>query len=149
MGGDRDGNPNVTPEITRQVSLMSRWVAATLFEKDIRDLRSELSLQVATPELMELSGNVREPYREVLLLLRKRLEATVDWSNSQLTGAARSTSEEPMLDSRELIDPLMKIHTSLVKCGYAQVNHELITALLYFPIIKVFIDLNVRSRMVF
>lgn len=35
MGGDRDGNPNVVPEITFQVSVISRWTAASLFKADI------------------------------------------------------------------------------------------------------------------
>ena len=30
MGGDRDGNPNVTAEVTRKVILLSRWEAAKL-----------------------------------------------------------------------------------------------------------------------
>ena len=33
MGGDRDGNPNVTAEVTRKVILLSRWEAAKLYEK--------------------------------------------------------------------------------------------------------------------
>src|SRR4051794_10256676 len=28
IGGDRDGNPNVTPEITRQATWLARWMAA-------------------------------------------------------------------------------------------------------------------------
>ena len=33
MGGDRDGNPNVTADVTRKVILLSRWEAAKLYEK--------------------------------------------------------------------------------------------------------------------
>ena len=32
MGGDRDGNPNVTADVTRKVILLSRWEAAKLYE---------------------------------------------------------------------------------------------------------------------
>ncbi|MDO1703355.1 phosphoenolpyruvate carboxylase, partial [Escherichia coli] len=56
MGGDRDGNPNVTAEVTRHVLLLSRWKAADLFLKDIQVLVSELSMTEATPELRALAG---------------------------------------------------------------------------------------------
>jgi phosphoenolpyruvate carboxylase len=35
MGGDRDGNPNVTATVTREVLLLSRWQAADLYLGDI------------------------------------------------------------------------------------------------------------------
>ncbi len=65
MGGDRDGNPNVTAEITRHVLLLSRWKATDLFLKDIQVLISELSMVEATPELRALAGEegASEPYR--------------------------------------------------------------------------------------
>ncbi len=44
MGGDRDGNSNTTPEVTRTVCSMSRLRAAELFWEDIDDLRRELSM---------------------------------------------------------------------------------------------------------
>ena len=48
IGGDRDGNPNVTPEVTRQACLLSRWVAADLYLKEIDALRDELSMTRAS-----------------------------------------------------------------------------------------------------
>ena len=33
MGGDRDGNSNVTSKVTKEVILLSRWEAAKLYEK--------------------------------------------------------------------------------------------------------------------
>ncbi|XNM43453.1 phosphoenolpyruvate carboxylase [Escherichia coli] len=47
MGGDRDGNPNVTAHITRHVLLLSRWKNRSV-PKDIQVLVSELSMVEAT-----------------------------------------------------------------------------------------------------
>jgi phosphoenolpyruvate carboxylase len=44
IGGDRDGNPNVTPDVTREVCLMKCYKAAELFAKDIEGLESEVSI---------------------------------------------------------------------------------------------------------
>ncbi|MDA6076605.1 phosphoenolpyruvate carboxylase [Edwardsiella anguillarum] len=62
MGGDRDGNPNVTAEVTRRALLLSRWKAAELFLRDVQVLVSELSMTVCTPELRALAGeHARSP----------------------------------------------------------------------------------------
>lgn len=39
----RDGNPNVTPAVTREVSFTARREAATLYLKDVKVLTMELS----------------------------------------------------------------------------------------------------------
>ena len=44
MGGDRDGNPNVTSKVTEKVILFSRWQAAKLYEK-LTKLIQDLSMQ--------------------------------------------------------------------------------------------------------
>lgn len=56
MGGDRDGNPNVTAAVTREVLLLARWMAADLFLRDIDYLAAELSMQQASAALKERSG---------------------------------------------------------------------------------------------
>ena len=66
IGGDRDGNPNVTPEVTRKACLLSRWMAADLYLKEIEALRDELSMTCASAELRARAGDAREPYRELL-----------------------------------------------------------------------------------
>src|SRR6185295_13566936 len=51
IGGDRDGNPNITPEVTRRATWMARWVAADLYTREIDELRAELSIRTASDEL--------------------------------------------------------------------------------------------------
>jgi phosphoenolpyruvate carboxylase len=84
MGGDRDGNPNVTAKVTDEVLLLSRWVAADLLLKDVTQLRHELSVGHASSELQEMVGNVTEPYRVVLRDIRKKLKNTRRWAEECL-----------------------------------------------------------------
>jgi phosphoenolpyruvate carboxylase len=82
MGGDRDGNPNVTPDVTKEACLLNRWVAAELYLKEVIALREELSMTSASDALRERVGNAREPYRVLLRGLRDRLVATVNGSRA-------------------------------------------------------------------
>ncbi len=88
IGGDRDGNPNVTPAVTRKACLYARWMAAHLYLRDIDLLRDELSIESATPALCELAGGESEPYRQVLRDVRRRLVATRDWIDAALQADA-------------------------------------------------------------
>ena len=45
MGGDRDGNPNVTADVTRKVILLSRWEAAKLYEKALTKIIRSYSME--------------------------------------------------------------------------------------------------------
>jgi hypothetical protein len=44
MGGHRDGNPRVTPEVTRNVCLLARMMVANLYNSKIEDLMFELAI---------------------------------------------------------------------------------------------------------
>jgi phosphoenolpyruvate carboxylase len=139
MGGDRDGNPNVTPEITYETSMLSRWTAATLFKQEIAELRSELSMVRASDELHKLVGeDVKEPYRELLKKLEGRLQATIDWTTAYLKGnqvslynsltfsaASSAAIKQPLLlpihKTSDLLDPLLLIHRSLMEKGMNEI----------------------------
>ncbi len=58
IGGDRDGNPHVTPEVTRQACLLGRWIAADLFFREVDLLRGELSLSEGSAELQGARGRI-------------------------------------------------------------------------------------------
>jgi len=60
MGGDRDGNPNVTSTVTREVCLTNRITAATLLHRDLTTLESELSITNCSQELRDIVGDTRE-----------------------------------------------------------------------------------------
>jgi phosphoenolpyruvate carboxylase len=124
IGGDRDGNPNVTPEVTRQATWLARWMAADLYLRDIAALRSELSLTEAAPALRERTSGAREPYRALLGVVRDRLVATREWAAHSLSTASSSQSDvEPFFDVDDLRRPLRLCYESLVETG-----NELIAA---------------------
>ena len=76
MGGDRDGNPFVTAQVTSQVLDHGRWMALDLYSRDIDTLCAELSMSDASDELIELAGQDFEPYRTVLKKLKGEVSET-------------------------------------------------------------------------
>ena len=116
MGGDRDGNPNVTARVTREVLLLARREAAELYLREVEELITTLSMQAATPELLAAAGDSAEPYRALLKPLRERLLATRDW-------AARASEQElhppraVLQNNAELRGPLELCYRSLHACG--------------------------------
>jgi phosphoenolpyruvate carboxylase len=126
MGGDRDGNPAVTPEVTRLACSVARWMAADLYEREIAALRSELSITVATPELHARANGAREPYRAVLRDVRDRLRATREYLGGELARAELlkgdasrpgTSRAQPYLSAAELREPLELCYRSLVETG--------------------------------
>ena len=101
IGGDRDGNPAVTPEVTRDACRTARAMANALYRRELRALVSELSIVDATPELRDRAEGAREPYRAVIRALAERLRAVED-------GAP---------DDIDLRGPLELCHRSLVATG--------------------------------
>jgi phosphoenolpyruvate carboxylase len=118
IGGDRDGNPAVTPEVTRQACLLSRWVAADLYLKEIEALREELSMYHASPELRERAGDARQPYRELLRGVRASLAATRAWLEESLRGDRDlAPPGEACLAAEQLAEPLRLCYRSLDETG--------------------------------
>jgi phosphoenolpyruvate carboxylase len=117
IGGDRDGNPNVTPEVTRQATWLARWMAATLYSREIRSLRTELSLTTASEELRARTGDAKEPYRALLAGVRDRVVATRLLAEAELDGRHPSLDVEPYLDAADLAEPLALCARSLEATG--------------------------------
>lgn len=119
MGGDRDGNPNVTAAITEQVCLMARWVAADLYERDVTNLSAALSMQHCDENMQSIVGQEQEPYRAYLRQLKRKLANTKRFLEDSL--ADRPTSaHDILLDEKQLLEPLLMCYQSLVAC-HAQI----------------------------
>ncbi|KAL0328421.1 UNVERIFIED_CONTAM: Phosphoenolpyruvate carboxylase [Sesamum calycinum] len=138
MGGDRDGNPRVTPEVTRDVCLLARMMAANLYYSQIEDLMFELSMWRCTDELRsradELHRSSRrdakhfiefwktippnEPYRVILGDVRDRLYQTRERARNMLSHGMSDISEEATYTNVEqFLEPLELCYRSLCACG--------------------------------
>ncbi len=120
MGGDRDGNPNVTAKVTREVLLLARWVAADLFLRDIEGLITALSMQTASAELLRQTGETAEPYRALLKGVRERLQITRDWASAAIE-EDRPAPAAVLVDNRDLREPLELCYHSLHACGMGMI----------------------------
>lgn len=117
MGGDRDGNPRVTPKVTRDAVWAARWVAADLFVKDVRALRRELSMTEATDALRARVGDAREPHRTFLKEVRERLIRTRDHAARALTGDPAPVPADAYASTDELRADIALVHESLHATG--------------------------------
>jgi len=120
MGGDRDGNPNVTAAVTREVLMLARWMAADLFLRDVDALQASLSMHVCSAELSGEVGAVTEPYRALLKRVRERLLRTREWA-AGLDPEPPPAPDSVYLESDELFAPLALCHRSLVESGMATI----------------------------
>ena len=116
MGGDRDGNPNVTAKVTKEVSLLARWMAADLYIKDLNVLRSEFSMAECNQALRNRVGESSQPYREILRNLENKMIATREWAQANIKGE-NASRDNILLDSKQLHNDLVLCHQSLIDCG--------------------------------
>ncbi|XBI01195.1 hypothetical protein VPH35_130026 [Triticum aestivum] len=138
MGGDRDGNPRVTPEVTRDVCLLARMMAANLHFSQIEELMFELSmwrcndeLRVRAEELHRASRKAEkhyiefwkqvpptEPYRVILGYVRDKLYYTRERSRHLLTsGSSDIPVDSTFTDVEQFLEPLELCYRSLCDCG--------------------------------
>lgn len=123
MGGDRDGNPNVTHDVTEKVILIGRARAARFYQQDIDALVEDLSMHRASDELRAklLDPASVTPYRDLLRQLKDQLARTRAWAKDKIAGLDVTTPDDLILSKDQILAPLMLVHKSLNETGCAHV----------------------------
>ncbi|NMF47684.1 phosphoenolpyruvate carboxylase [Pseudoalteromonas arctica] len=130
MGGDRDGNPFVTSQVTKEVLDHGRWMALNLYIQDLKTLCAELSMSDASDELIELAGQEFEPYRAVIKKLKNQVAETVAHLGAKIKNK-RSDSQDLITDINQLKHPVEVCYRSLLKCNMKVVADGLLLDLLH------------------
>jgi len=113
MGGDRDGNPNVTADVTKKVILFSRWQAAKLYEKELTKLIQDLSMKECSPKIKKITGNSFEPYRVYLRPIRDKIRLTYQLIEKHLNNNKSLDEKKLLKDKNEILKPLREVRESL------------------------------------
>src|SRR5580698_342293 len=136
VGGDRDGNPNVTAETLRLAFLTQSRLAVSHYLEEVHALGAELSLSAqhvaVTPQLAELadrSGDDApqrrdEPYRRALSGIYARLAAAAPALTgsppvrpSPIAGAAYASAAELKRDLQVIQESLVTHHGETFRHG--------------------------------
>ena len=113
MGGDRDGNPNVTAEVTKKVILFSRWQAAKLYERELTKLIQDLSMSECSPQIKKISKKSFEPYRVYLRPIRDKVRETHQQIENHLNYNVPFNDKNLLKNKNEIINPLREVRNSL------------------------------------
>jgi len=113
MGGDRDGNPNVTSEVTKEVILLSRWEAAKLYEKELTKLIRSLSIAKCSKKILKKTGKTFEPYRVFLRPLRDKMRSTYTLIEQHLVNKIPLDKSKLLSSREEILKPLRIVRESL------------------------------------
>ena len=142
IGGDRDGNPNITPEITKQAIVLQMGHSIRVTLEALDELRQALSVSTklagtSEPLLQSVAKdlellpeieprfkriNVEEPYRLKATAIRHRLLLTRDRHSN-------GTEHEPGRDyanTEELLNDLMLMYNSLLANRGELIAHGLL-----------------------
>ena len=113
MGGDRDGNPNVTAKVTKEVILLSRWEAAKLYEKSLTKIIRSYSMEKCSKKILRKTGKSYEPYRVFLRPLRDQMRATHRMIEQYLINKKPLDQKKLLRSKEEILKPLRVVRQSL------------------------------------
>ena len=113
MGGDRDGNPNVTADVTRKVILLSRWEAAKLYEKALTKIIRSYSMKKCSKKILQKAGKSYEPYRVFLRPLRDKMRVTHRLIEQYLVSKKPLNPKKLLNSKEEILKPLRVVRESL------------------------------------
>jgi len=141
IGGDRDGNPYVTPDTTVMAIRLHARTAVLAYLHRIIDLshilthssllcrpsdefmqslrRDEAFCAMAFQDNPDRFGN--EPYRRKLYIMRYRLERNLINIKTRLEVKTRDFEEDQYDDAKELLDDLYVIRDSLISHGDGEI----------------------------
>ncbi len=113
MGGDRDGNPNVTSDVTKKVILLSRWEAAKLYEKSLTKIIRSYSMKKCSKKISSKVGKTFEPYRVFLRPLRDKLRLTHRSIEQYFINKTPLDKKILLTSTEEILRPLRVVRESL------------------------------------
>lgn len=129
IGGDRDGNPNVTADVVRLATGSAAYTALAHYFAELTKLERELSMSArlvrTTPELIDLAdpcdepARADEPYRRALRVVHGRLTATAAEILDRRPEHVLEIGMAPYAAPDELLADLDVIDTSLRANGSA------------------------------
>jgi phosphoenolpyruvate carboxylase len=132
IGGDRDGNPFVTNEVTRRTLIENRAAALNRYRPRLTALMRDFSIaqrSVALPDFFNdalkhalkaagdataiVARNPGEPFRQYLACMASRLDATPAHSEAGLAeGAGYSSADELVADLKLMEEALCECNTA-------------------------------------
>lgn len=146
IGGDRDGNPFVTADLTRAALMEYRRAALESYFAPLARLTVELSISTnvctipetfreALSSAVDLSGeregianrNPNEPFRQFVCAIRARLKATLADQN----GEKRASAATPYRSPAEMRGELLALNQGLVEIGAIAVAERLVRPLIW------------------
>lgn len=141
IGGDRDGNPNVTAEVVHTATHQAGYVAFARYLDELVALEKELSMSVrlvaVTEELFGLAAagsehddrREDEPYRDAVRGIRARLTATALAVLDSVPAAGLDIGSTAYATAQDVLDDLDIIDRSLRADGDALIADDRLLAL--------------------